>query len=248
MQGESSEAGRMGAPIHQLRADHRTGVGDEASLDALTDRQRAVLDAVLDLIVEGRRPLSMIAVARAASCSKETLYRWFGDRAGLLTATVRWQAAKVRGVKLPEGSIDEAYLLAELKRFAVDWLTVISGQTSVALNRLAIAEAGSDALNLGEIVLRNGPTAMARRLEPLLATARADGLVTYESEGEAFTTFFGLVVGDVQIRLLLGEAIGLDAPAIDRAASNAATRFLALYGRKAGAGAPIPPQKGGSST
>ena len=59
MQGESSEAGRMGAPIHQLRADHRTGVGDEASLDALTDRQRAVLDAVLDLIVEGRRPLSI---------------------------------------------------------------------------------------------------------------------------------------------------------------------------------------------
>ena len=37
----------------------------------------------------------MTAVARRASCSKETLYKWFGDRDGLLTATVQWQASKV---------------------------------------------------------------------------------------------------------------------------------------------------------
>ncbi|HEU00415.1 MAG TPA: TetR/AcrR family transcriptional regulator, partial [Aurantimonas coralicida] len=69
----------------------------------MTARQRDVLDAALGLVVAARRPLTMAAVARAASCSKETLYKWFGDRDGLLTATVRWQAAKVRGVPARTG-------------------------------------------------------------------------------------------------------------------------------------------------
>ena len=211
------------------------GAGEGEPVEALTLRQQAVLDATLELIVKGQRPLSMIAVARAASCSKETLYRWFGDRDGLLTATVRWQAAKVRGVTLPKGAIDAAFLAAELKRFAADWLTVISGPTSVALNRLAIAEAGSQTLDLGAIVLTNGPAAMARRLEPLLNAARSAGLIVpgkaaSKDMSEAFSTFFGLVVGDHQIRLLLGERRALSPTDIDRAATSAARRFIALYG------------------
>ena len=220
-----------GQPLSQLSA----GEGEGEVVGALTERQRAVLDATLELIVKGQRPLSMIAVARAASCSKETLYRWFGDRDGLLTATVRWQAAKVRGVTLPKGGIDEAFLAAELKRFAADWLTVIASETSVALNRLAIAEAGSRTLDLGAIVLTNGPAAMARRLEPLLSAARKAGLIATDDGTDAlgpetFSTFFGLVVGDHQIRLLLGERLLLSPTDIDRAATRAARRFIALYG------------------
>ena len=210
---------------------------DGEALGALTERQRAVLDATLELIVKGQRPLSMIAVARAASCSKETLYRWFGDRDGLLTATVRWQAAKVRGVTLPKGAIDAAFLAAALQRFAADWLTVICGETSVALNRLAIAEAGSQTLDLGAIVLTNGPAAMARRLGPLLKAAREAGLIATddgpEAANEAFSTFFGLVVGDHQIRLLLGERANMSPTEIDRAATRAARRFIALFGADA---------------
>lgn len=225
-------------PTGRTAVDMRAGEASAVvggAVEALTERQQAVLDATLELIVSGQRPLSMIAVARAASCSKETLYRWFGDRDGLLTATVRWQAAKVRGVKLPQGAIDVAFLFAELRRFAFDWLTVISGETSVALNRLAIAEAGSETLDLGAIVLTNGPAAMARRLEPLLSAAREAGLIATEwsadtNGAEAFSTFFGLVVGDHQIRLLLGERLVLSPADIDRAAQRAARRFLALYG------------------
>ena len=62
-----------------------------------TPRQQAVLDAALALLVEEGDQLTMTAVARRASCSKETLYKWFGDRDGLLTATVQWQASKVTG-------------------------------------------------------------------------------------------------------------------------------------------------------
>ncbi|MER0239903.1 TetR/AcrR family transcriptional regulator C-terminal domain-containing protein [Fulvimarina sp. MAC8] len=209
-------------------AQHRIAANDGA-VGTLTDRQRDVLEAVLELIVKGQRPLSMIAVARAASCSKETLYRWFGDRDGLLTATVRWQAAKVRGIDLPNGPIDGEFLHTALARFASDWLRVLTGPTSIALNRLAIAEAGSETLDLGAIVLRNGPVEMARRIAPLFVAARASGLIAYASETDAFSAFFGLVVGDLQIRMLLGDEAGGTFD-IDRAADEAARRFMTLFG------------------
>ena len=212
----------MRAAQQQIAAKSGTG-------ETLTDRQRDVLEAVLDLIVKGQRPLSMIAVARAASCSKETIYRWFGDRDGLLTATVRWQAAKVRGIELPNGPIDEAFLRKALARFAVDWLNVLTGPTSIALNRLAITEAGSDTLDLGAIVLRNGPAEMARRIAPLFVAARASGLIAYSGEADAFSAFFGLVVGDLQIRLLLGDEAD-ETFDIDRSAEEAARRFMTLFG------------------
>ena len=68
--------------------------------EALTARQTEVLDVALRLLVEEGDSLTMTAVARRASCSKETLYKWFGDRDGLLTATVQWQASKVEGRRL----------------------------------------------------------------------------------------------------------------------------------------------------
>ena len=54
----------------------------------------------LPLLVEAGDALTMTSVARRASCSKESLYKWFGDRDGLLTATVQWQASKVRACQL----------------------------------------------------------------------------------------------------------------------------------------------------
>ncbi|WAP68194.1 TetR/AcrR family transcriptional regulator [Jiella pelagia] len=202
-------------------------VGDDP-----TPRQQAVLDAALSLIVDPKAALTMSSVARAASCSKESLYKWFGDRDGLLTATVKWQAAKVRGRPLKRGELDREKLAESLERFASDWLTVLSGETSVALNRLAIGEAaGGGGRSLGRIVLQNGPVAMGRRLTPLLELGREAGLLAFDDAGEAFRDFFGLVVRDVQIRLLLGDRHVAMSPSDLRGGAIRATRhFLALYG------------------
>ncbi len=202
----------------------------EVSENALTERQKDVLDAALTLLVEAGDTLTMTSVARRASCSKESLYKWFGDRDGLLTATVQWQASKVRGVPVNREAFDLNSLTAGLERFASDWLRVLSGTISVALNRVAVGHAGSDKHDLGAIVLENGPFAMARRLEPLLELGRDTGLLHFQDTDEAFRTFFGLVVRDVQIRLLLGDRLELTGAAIDRDARRATQQFLALYG------------------
>nr|WP_170313222.1 TetR/AcrR family transcriptional regulator C-terminal domain-containing protein [Pseudaminobacter arsenicus] len=208
--------------------------GGEASAE-LTERQKDVLNAVLRLLVEEGDRLTMTAVARRASCSKETLYKWFGDRDGLLTATVQWQASKVRVASVDRERLDMASLTASLERFASDWLSVISSETSIALNRVAVAHAGSDKRDLGAIVLENGRLAMGRRLKPVLLAGQDKGLLAFEEAEDAFRTFFGLVARDVQIRLLLGDRLEMTDATIGRDAAQATRQFLALYGAQTGA-------------
>lgn len=195
----------------------------------LTDRQKDVLNAALHLLVAGQGTPSMNSIARKANCSKETLYKWFGDRDGFLEAMVQWQASRVRMTALKRETVTMASLFAALEHFARDWLLVLSGETSVVLNRLAVSHAGSDKSRLGAIVLHNGPVAMARRLEPVLRLGREAGLLAIDNIDEAFRTFFGLVVRDMQIRLLLGDSLAMTDEMIMKQAGLATRQFFSLY-------------------
>jgi len=203
-----------------------------------TPRQSEVLDVVLALMLEGGDRITMDAVARRASCSKETLYKWFGDRDGMLAATVQWQASKVRAGNYDRTKLDANALRDSLEAFAANWLTVISSKTSIALNRVAIGQAALEGSALGRIVLENGRLAIGERLKPLLEAARDNRLVVFEDTETAFRTFFGLVGRDVQIRLLLGDELKLSRTDIERDARRATDQFFALYGaQRDGAGA-----------
>jgi AcrR family transcriptional regulator len=196
--------------------------------ETFTPRQQAVLTAALDLLVEAGDGLTMTAVARRASCSKETLYKWFGDRDGLLTATVQWQAAKVRVPVIDRRTLDPVTLRQSVQQFARDLLSTIAGSTSVALNRLAISHATEDN-GLGAIVLDNGRFTMGKRLKPVLEAGRDARLLKFDNSETAFRTFFGLVVRDVQVRLLLGDRISMTAKEIEADAERATEQFMMLY-------------------
>jgi AcrR family transcriptional regulator len=215
---------------NRKEALHKTLPKDDGK--APTARQQAVLDAALRLLVEEGDQLTMTAVARRASCSKETLYKWFGDRDGLLTATVQWQASKVRVAPVDPGNVDLVSLTESLEGYARDWLKVIASDTSIALNRVAVSHAGSGKDNLGAMVLENGRFAMARRLKPVFDAGKRAGYLAFEDAETAFRTFFGLVGRDIQIRLLLGDWPGLTEAAIAEDAARATRQFLALYGAR----------------
>lgn len=189
-----------------------------------------MLDAALKLLVAGGDRLTMTAIAGAASCSKETLYNWFGDRDGVLAAIVRRQASKVGIPVAADRDLDLVELQTRLEAFARDLLTVLSGDMSVALNRLAVSHAGSEKSTLGRIVLENGRFAMGKRLKPLIEAGQSANLLDISEDSETqFRTFFGLVVRDVQIRLLLGDNFELGANEIAAEAKRAAGQFIQLY-------------------
>ena len=216
----------------KTRAGQETAAGERT--EEFSVRQREVLDAVLALMVEEGDGFSMAAVCRRASCSKETLYNWFGDRDGLLTATVQWQASKVKMPVLPGEGLSRVALERALAGFAANWLAVLTSDLSIALNRAAVSHAGQGAgsgkSRLGEIVLTNGPDAMRRRLDPLFAAGRDAGLLAFEDAAEPFRAFFGLAIGDTQIRVLLGGTVRLTEAEREHRAALAAKQFLALYG------------------
>ena len=172
----------------------------------------------------------MASVARRASCSKETRYKWFGDRDGLLTATVQWQASKVRAGNFDRQKLDAGALRESLKRFATNWLEVISSPTSIALNRVGVSQAAARDGNLGSNVLANGRFAIGKRMMPVLEAGREAGLLAFDDTETAFRTFFGLVGRDIQIRLLLGDPLTLGKSEIARDAERATDQFLTLYG------------------
>ena len=203
------------------------------SEETFTPRQQQVLTAALDLLVEQGDRLTMTSVARRASCSKETLYKWFGDRDGLLTATVQWQAAKVKAPHVDRYRLDTLSLRQSIEQFARDLLGTIVGEVSVTLNRLAVTHAAGEESGLGAIVLENGPLAIRRRLKPVLEAGRDARLLRFDNSEEAYRSFFGLVVRDVQIRLLLGEDIHPSETEVGKEAARATEQFFAIYGANA---------------
>ena len=201
--------------------------------EGLTERQRAVLEQALRLLVDGgEKALTTAGVARAANCSKESLYKWFGDRDGLLSAMIAFQASKVRTLDVTAETLDGASLGAHLVAFAKDLLEVLAGDVSLALNRLAIGQASREGSKLGHLLQERGRRQIGRRAGALLEAGRRAGLLAFEDAEEAYGALYGLVVSDWHLRMLLGEAPGDMKKDFSRRAEGAVAAFLTLYGTK----------------
>lgn len=204
--------------------------------DTFTPRQNAVLETALRLLVEGGgSALTTARIARAANCSKESLYKWFGDRDGLLAAIIAFQASKVRvpGTgPLPETA---AAFREHLEQFASDLLSVLSGDVSLALNRLAIGQASRDDAHLGRLVLERGRRMIGLRAGALLEAGRRRGFIRYDDGDAAFRTLYGLVIRDFHVRQLLGDTLTPEEGDFSAQAKFAIDQFFALYGTEGAA-------------
>ena len=209
--------GRRGRPPAGSSAAHRA----------------VVLDAVFELLVErGYQGTTMAAVAERAGSSKETLYSWFGSKQGLFTALIRRQAeATNRAVDAAlDGGDHGSDPAATLTAFATNLLRLLLGERSVALNRATIAELGGRAPGAGALattLLAQGRHHTGPLVEAYLARLAAAGRLRIDDPAEAFQLLYGLVVRDLQIRVLLGEPPPEEAALADRA-RVAVDRFLAL--------------------
>ncbi|MFD1743913.1 TetR/AcrR family transcriptional regulator C-terminal domain-containing protein [Rhizobium helianthi] len=191
-------------------------------------RQNAVLEQALKLLVDGgEKALTTSGLARAANCSKESLYKWFGDRDGLLAAMIAFQASKVRTFERGNGKLTADLLREHLETFGRDLLEVLSGEVSLALNRLAIGQASREGSKLGRLLIEHGRRQIDRRAISLMEAGRRAGLLRFSDADSAYHTLYGLIVSDLHVRMLLGEK-GLKDNA--RQAGRAVDAFLVLHG------------------
>jgi AcrR family transcriptional regulator len=188
--------------------------------------REVILDAVFELLAErGYQGTTMAAVAARAGSSKETLYAWFGSKQGLFTALIRRQAEAANQAVATaldgDGGDDPA---ATLTAFATNLLLLLLGERSVALNRAALAEPDGE---LAAVLLAQGRHRTGPIVEAYLARLAAEGHLGIDDPADAFRLLYGLVIQDLQIRVLLGEP----PPSRDSLAEQARVaveRFLAL--------------------
>lgn len=212
-------------------------IGDAGHMPDFTPRQNEVLEQALRLLVEGGdRALTTSGLARAANCSKESLYKWFGDRDGLLAAMIAHQASKVRTFERGKERLTAENLREHLETFARDLIDVLSGDISLALNRLAIGQSSRDGSKLGKLLVEHGRRQIDRRAVALMDAAKRAGLLRFDDADAAYHTLYGLAVSDLHVRMLLGEP-GLKDTA--RQAERAVSAFLTLHGATQESGAEV---------
>lgn len=182
-------------------------------------RRQEIEAAAIELIVEkGYAGASMLAVARRAGASNETLYRWYGDKIGLMRALVAANAKAAADI-LETAISDAATPSRALDALGPVLLRLVTSDRAVALNRAAASEATTDP-SLGLAIAEAGRDAIAPLLVDLFTPHLGD------RAAEAAETYIALLNGDLQIR----RAIGALQPLEDAEVAQRARRATRLLG------------------
>lgn len=163
-------------------------------------REAVIFEAAYALLAEhGYGGTSMLRVARAAKASNETLYRWYGDKDGLFSAMVRDNAARTR--QMLEAALEgRGGAWETLEAVAPVFLAMLLGDRAILLNRAAAADASGA---LGAALVAGGRETVMPLLVRLMQ--RLPGSEGEEDARLAAERFLALLVGDLQIRRVIGQ-------------------------------------------
>lgn len=190
-----------------------------------TKRQNEIERAAYAVLEEkGYGAASMLAIARKAKASNETLYNWYGSKQGLFRMLVERNTAEIRAFleKQAAGSSDPLETLAAL---GSKLLQLLTSPRAVALNRAAASDPTGE---LGEALGSAGRDTIAPLIGKVLEEARARGLVAFAETDQATSLYISLLVGDLQIRLVTGAAKCPPQEVLAARAANALTSLIRL--------------------
>ncbi|MCF2906189.1 TetR/AcrR family transcriptional regulator [Octadecabacter sp. CECT 8868] len=165
-------------------------------------RQQQIEAAAYEVLeAKGYGGTSMQGIAKQARASNETLYNWYGDKQGLFRALVTRNAEEVRSHLEAELQTDHD-ALSILGSLGPKLLNLLTGDRAVALNRAAAADSSGE---LGATLSRAGREAVFPLLEQVLLRARQEGHLRFEESGAAVGLYLDLLIGDQQIRRVIGR-------------------------------------------
>jgi AcrR family transcriptional regulator len=188
-------------------------------------REAAIETAAYSVLAErGYAGTSMLTVARRAKASNETLYRWYGDKNGLFAAMVRRNAER-SARQLGEAIAGGGSPMNTLRAVAPVLLSMVLSERAVALNRAA---AGDPTGSLGRIIAKGGRARLVPLLASVIARATETGALPPGDAGERAELFVTLLIGDQQIRRVIGALPEPTETEAQARATTALSRFLSL--------------------
>ncbi|EBA17402.1 transcriptional regulator, TetR family protein [Roseobacter sp. SK209-2-6] len=170
--------------------------------DKRSQRQAQIETAAYVVLeAKGYEGTSMSSIARQARASNETLYNWYGDKKGLFQALVTRNAAEVKE-HLEEELRTRTDALSILATLGPKLLDLLTGDRAVALNRAAAADGSGE---LGATLGQAGRETVFPLLEKVLLRAKEEDLLSFEDSIEAVSLYLDLLIGDQQIRRVIGR-------------------------------------------
>jgi AcrR family transcriptional regulator len=198
----------------------------------LEPRRRSILEAAYLVLVErGYAGASTLEIATRARVSKRELYAEFGSKSGILRALIAATAARMQ-LPLATAEIhDRDGLATALVQYGTTALGELTSPHAVAINRLAVAEAGRSS-EMGGILEDAGREPNRKALIDLLAKAQAAGVLGPGEPAAIAGEYFSLLMGDLMYRLLLGVVPRPEPKEIRKRARAATQLILALHARQ----------------
>ena len=161
----------------------------------IEDAAYAVLEA------KGYGGTSILGIAKQARASNETLYNWYGDKQGLFQALVTRNAEEVKEHLETELETDHE-ALSILGTLRPKLLTLLTGDRAVALNRAAAADSSGD---WPRHCQRRDVKRYSRFSNGCSCAPREEGTLIFDDTGEAVALYLDLLIGDQQIRRVIGR-------------------------------------------
>jgi len=194
----------------------------------MSGKRAAILDAATRVFLEyGYGAANMGAIAAEAGVSKQTVYSHFGSKPALFGAIVRERCDRLLSpirVSKSEGRSPRTVLTDIARRF----VTLIVNPESRALFRAVLAESARFP-ELAEAFYRSGPALAVDNLAAYLAEVDARGALKVAKPVLSARLFFGMLRGDLHLRLLLGIGPEPSASELDAIVAHAVDTFLTAH-------------------
>jgi TetR/AcrR family transcriptional regulator, mexJK operon transcriptional repressor len=189
------------------------------------DNTTLILGAAREQFLEhGYGATTMDAVALAAGVSKATVYSHFGSKGDLFAAVVEREGEQQTvGLQSPPGT-DTFEVLRAFGREAADLLL---SDSVVAFQRIVASEA-TRTPNVGRLFYVNGPQRLIEGLATFLRGAMERGDLRAATPRVAAAQFLAIIVGDLQLRALMGLS-AVDANEREEIVASGVEMFLRGY-------------------
>ena len=199
----------------------------KAQSDPKPVRER-IMGAAMQAFMElGYAEASTLEIATRAQVSKRELYALFGSKQAMLAACITYRAQRMRmPADLPRARSREMLAMV-LSKLGATIMREVTDPAVMGVFRLAITEAQ----RAPEVArtLETAREAVRETMCNVVTQAQVDGLLAAGDPAEIASRYFGLLMGDLVVSVLLRIREAPGPQEAERRARDAATDLLRLY-------------------
>lgn len=179
------------------------------------ERRQRILDAASEVFLEqGFKRANLDEVIAKVGCSKQTLYRYFGNKEQLFTAFIANEAQNVRQILVLDDSDLSAYE-DSLRIFSQSYMKTYLSARGRALVRTSVEQANFMP-EVAQIFLEEGPGRTYLLLGEYLTKLVLAGHLILKDPFQAAEVFIGMLRGEIFLRAILSTSYEPSSEEIER--------------------------------